>query len=274
MKDSDRRWSLRYGLEKKVRVRVMWEVEESEGEGAERHKNETALFFPPTTKKFLFGTPTNPPRIAFVMAANESALRLKFLQSSANLLGTSGVSTAGHLMTQHNRLIHADSKPLKPRQHESWCGACGTPRDSAYTKISKTKRRVTSRKNGSESRGALEEAVVYHCLRCHKQSIRRVQSNVRQQREQSSISVDTQPKAVSTNQRLSTPSTTPGSSTSVAADMSSASATAKPASDNANSKKRAKARKQGGLQALMASKQRSQASNSGSSLDLLDFLQQ
>jgi len=38
--------------------------------------------------------------------------------------------------------------------------------------------------------------------------------------------------------------------------------------DNQNSKKRAKARKQGGLQALLASKQQAQPS-----LDLLDFLQ-
>ncbi|CRG83880.1 hypothetical protein PISL3812_01236 [Talaromyces islandicus] len=203
------------------------------------------------------------------MAANESALRLKFLQNSANLLSKSGVSTAAHLMTLHNRLIHADSKPLKPRQHESWCGACGTPRDSAYTKVSKTKRKVPSRKHGSESRYALEEAVVYHCLRCHKQTIRRLQSYVRQQCEPSSNSIDAQPKAAPTNQHLSPPSTTPGPSSSV-----SSTSTVKPASDNASSKKRAKARKQGGLQALMASKQRSQASNAGSSLDLLDFLQQ
>jgi hypothetical protein len=40
------------------------------------------------------------------------------------------------------------------------------------------------------------------------------------------------------------------------------------AEDNAGSKKRAKARKQGGLQALLASKKSAQPS-----LDLLDFLQ-
>jgi hypothetical protein len=204
------------------------------------------------------------------MAENASALRLKFLQNSANLLSSSGVSTAAHLMTLHNRLIHADSKPLKPRQHESWCGACGSFRDSAHTKVSKTKRKITSKKPEPESRDVLEEVVVYQCLRCHKQTVRRLQSYARQQREPSSISVDTQPKAAPTNQHLSTLSTTPGPAPSVAS-ISSASATAL---DNASSKKRAKARKQGGLQALMASKQRSQASSGGSSLDLLDFLQQ
>lgn len=171
-------------------------------------------------------------------------------------------------MTLHNRLIHADSKPLKPRQHESWCGACGSPRDSAHTKVSKTKRRkvTTTRKLESESRDVLEEAVVYQCLRCHKQVVRRLQSHVRQQREPNSVTLDTQPKAAPTDQHLSTLSTTPTTSSGVANTSS--------ASDNASSKKRAKVRKQGGLQALMASKQRSQASNPRSSLDLLDFLQQ
>jgi ribonuclease MRP protein subunit SNM1 len=44
------------------------------------------------------------------------------------------------------------------------------------------------------------------------------------------------------------------------------------AADNASSKKRAKARKQGGLQALMAAKQT--LTEPSQSLDLFDFLQQ
>lgn len=206
------------------------------------------------------------------MAANETALRLRFLQNSASLLSASGVSTAAHLMTLHNRLIHADSKPLKPRQHESWCAACGSPRDSAHTKVSKSRQRVISRKHDSESRDILEEVVVYHCLRCHKRTTRRLQSHAQKKRELSNTCVDAPPKTAPTNQHLSTASTTQRPSPNTT-NSSSTLETVKPASDNANSKKRAKARKQSGLQALMASKQRSQASNAGSSLDLLDFLQ-
>ena len=56
-----------------------------------------------------------------IMTSYESSLRLQFLQNAASLLCTGSISTASHLMMQHNDILHEDSKPIKLRQHESWC---------------------------------------------------------------------------------------------------------------------------------------------------------
>lgn len=201
------------------------------------------------------------------MSANESTLNLNFLKNSAALLSSQSSSTAAHLMNAHNRLLYEDFKSLKPRQHENFCAACGSPRNPDCTTIIHIKQRRSNRPGrGSRDGGA----TVYKCLRCHKRCVRPQQSRNPQQTK--SINVTTplpvnssSPAAISSQD----PPSQAASDTSVATGISDS----KAATENASSKKRAKARKQGGLQALLASKQRSQTSTTGSSLDLLDFLQ-
>ena len=67
---------------------------------------------------------------------------------------------------------------------------------------------------------------------------------------------------------------TPSSGTGViSASQAKASPTANaPLSTNASSKKRAKARKQSGLEAILAKKKSSEARGSGFGLDLMDFM--
>jgi RNAse P Rpr2/Rpp21/SNM1 subunit domain len=204
------------------------------------------------------------------MASHESALRLKFLQDSASVLRSQSTATAAHLMALHNHVLHENSKAIKARQHESWCGACGSPRKMSHTKVVRVKQRTGKEKSRPALKsGASNGVFVFKCLRCSSRTIqdRRPQTRAQQQK----------PSASAVSHAISTPSAPTGDLSLLgSADMSSTSeASTRATLENASSKKRAKARKQGGLQALLASKQRSQESKpSGSSLDLFDFLQQ
>lgn len=201
------------------------------------------------------------------MASYESSLRLQFLQNAANLVCSRSISTASHLMAQHNDILHEDFKSIKPRQHESWCNACGTPRRSRYTKIVKPKYRT----RGGKTRPALiasREAIVYRCLRCSSRTVQRRPSQPRPLQKAGSTSTASI-QAVASNEVSTT-----GQSTVNLTSRPAAESSIKTTAENANSKKRAKARKQGGLQALLASKRSGESTPSSSSLDLLDFLQQ
>lgn len=197
------------------------------------------------------------------MTSYESSLRLQFLQNSASLLCSGSVSTAAHLIVQHNGILHEDYKSVKLRQHESWCNGCGSPRQSRYTKIVKPKYRTSKGKTRPASI-ASREALVYRCLRCSSRTVQRRPSQPR-------------PLQKATTSIQAVPSTevpTSGHSTENLTSRPTAESSIKTPSENASSKKRAKARKQGGLQALLASKRSGESTQSSSSLDLLDFLQQ
>lgn len=200
------------------------------------------------------------------MTSYESALRLKFLANSASLLKSQSIATAAHLMSLHNHMLHEDSKQIKSRQHQAWCGACGAPRKTCDSKVIKIKQR-TSKTRGKDkgkekNRPVAIGAVVYKCRHCSRRTVQDRRPPHRAPPKESGIST----VALST----------PGEPMSLSsASISSATETpAKTTSDNASSKKRAKARKQGGLHALLASKRSQDSKSVDSSLDLFDFLQQ
>ncbi|KAL1985390.1 hypothetical protein VTN96DRAFT_7951 [Rasamsonia emersonii] len=202
--------------------------------------------------------------------SSESGLRLNFLRNSATFLSSQSPSTAAHLIAVHNHILHEDFKPLKPRQHESFCGACGSPRKPEYTKTIKIGQKGKARASQSLSKETQRSiqggAIVYKCLRCHKRTVLQ-QQNAKPQKLHSTP--PTQEASTLTKSSTEKSSSQPVSETPAVPTVP------KSTSENASSKKRAKARKQAGLQALVASKQRSQAANSASSsLDLFDFLQQ
>ncbi|KAJ5611207.1 hypothetical protein N7510_007926 [Penicillium lagena] len=178
----------------------------------------------------------------------------KFLADAAESLSLSSPSTAAYLLATHTQILYEESKPLTSRQTEHYCGACGSIRQAQWTQKTEIKPRKTAAGSGG--------ATVYRCLRCRR---RTVSSHKKAAPTKPIPRATASPHLpVTTPVGASSPQTS--RATSDSADPPSSNA-----ADNVSSKKRAKARKHGGLQALLASKQRSQAS---SSLDLLDFLNQ
>lgn len=197
------------------------------------------------------------------MPASECAPRLNFLRDSASALGSSSPSTAAHLLTVHNRILHDGLRPLNQRQQEFSCGACGTIRKPETTKIIEIKKKK-SKQHASRSDGV----TIYKCLCCHRRTVKSHEKEPVRSKLPSRTATTT-----TTTTTTEPPESTPGPS--AAKTVSQQAVPEQPANrtaDNANSKKRAKTRKQGGLQALLASKQQSQPASS--SLDLFDFLQQ
>jgi hypothetical protein len=195
------------------------------------------------------------------MPISDHTPRLNFLKDSASILDSLSPSTAAHLLTVHNRILHDEFKPLTQRQLDFACGACGSIRKPETTRTIEIRKKKAKPSGSSASKKASAVgATVYKCLRCHRRTVKpAARSNI-------TSKPDTTAAAVSTTQSTtSTPAKSVSPAPSVEADRGSKTA------DNASSKKRAKARKQGGLQALLASKQQSKSSQS---LDLFDFLQQ
>lgn len=161
-----------------------------------------------------------------------------------------GSSTSAHLLAVHTRLLHEESKSLNVLQKRDHCGACGSIRKPQWSKVTEVK----PKKNKPLTSGSARTgATVYKCLRCCQRTV------LPRRKSRNPVSKSSSREATST--RGSTPvGVDVKGSTQVSTDLK--------AGDNQSSKKRAKARKQGGLQALLASKQRAQPS-----LDLLDFLQ-
>ncbi|KAB8079348.1 hypothetical protein BDV29DRAFT_82102 [Aspergillus leporis] len=182
--------------------------------------------------------------------------RLGFLKDAGNSLESISPSTAAHLMMVHNQIFLDESKSLTQRQRESSCSACGSVRKPEWTKIIHIKKRTTKRPGSS---AALTGATVYKCLRCRRRTVKPSRKEPIQSNASSKIVAGTD-----SIPSLALPAAQHPASTEEDKPISKT-------ADNANSKKRAKARKQGGLQALLASKQQSRAN---SSLDLFDFLQQ
>ncbi|KAE8377029.1 hypothetical protein BDV26DRAFT_264516 [Aspergillus bertholletiae] len=186
------------------------------------------------------------------MPFSDHAPRLGFLKDAANSLDSLSPSTAAHLMTVHNHIFLDQSRPLNQRQQEASCGACGSIRTPEWTKTIHIKKR-----NLKRSAAALDGAVIYKCLHCRRRTVRPSRKEPVRPNVSSKIAATIE-------------STPPAALPPIQPPATATKPTSKTA-DNANSKKRAKARKQGGLQALLASKQQSRAN---SSLDLFDFLQQ
>lgn len=191
------------------------------------------------------------------MPLSDSAPQLSFLKESADSLHSLSPSTAAHLLTVHNHILHSHFKPLNQKQHDSFCGACGNIRAAEWTKTRGIKKNPGS---GASKRTSGGGATVYECLRCHRRTVKHLRREpIRPSTTETRATTDIH-SSTSTS-TLTAPALQQGS------EVTEGSKAAKTA-ENASSKKRAKARK-GGLQALLASKQQSQQS----SLDLFDFLQ-
>lgn len=178
------------------------------------------------------------------MHFKEHTPRLNFLKDSASFLSSTSPSTAAYLMSAHNAIFYEDHRSLNQRLHDSFCGACGSPRKSEYTKVASVKKNSQKRVSSSLKGQTADGATVYKCLRCRRRTV----TPTRTSSKGAPLTVD-----------------------STAAKTQPAQVSASKTAENASSKKRAKARKQGGLQALLGRKQ--SQSGPSKSLDLFDFLQ-
>ncbi|KAL4961735.1 uncharacterized protein BDV14DRAFT_203478 [Aspergillus stella-maris] len=187
------------------------------------------------------------------MHFKEFTPRLNFLKDSASSLSSTSPSTAAYLISAHNAIFHEDHKPLNERLHDSSCGACGSSRKTEWAKVASIKKSTRRHVTSSLAKGLTTEgATVYKCLRCRRRTV--TQSRI------PSKSAPIPVKATASQLSASAP------------DQVSTTTTTK-ATENASSKKRAKARKQGGLQALLANKKSQGSQSQSKSLDLFDFLQ-
>lgn len=183
-----------------------------------------------------------------------------FLSQAAEWFQSSSPSTSAHLLNAHTQNLHEELKPLSIHQKKHHC-TCGTLRHSNSTRVT----RVQSKKSGKLQTNSVGTAVVYKCLSCKQRTVLPRKKSVRASKPSSSLPIPTESCSAPTT---TAPSPAPSTPAETSAPESSTTNSTLKTADNASSKKRAKSRKQGGLQALLASKQKSQAS-----LDLFDFLQ-
>jgi len=186
--------------------------------------------------------------------------RLNFLKQSAHLLALHSPTTAAVLGAEHDRLLqheeldlHAPKKDWDAHRRQV-CGACGNLMIPGWS-CNISHRHVqagTGRTNPSRA----QKEIVYGCLRCYRETTQPLQTRT--------------PKHVS---RFTEP-TKPSSAAAHTAKETRADDAKVTKSSNAGSKQRAKARKQSGLQAMLAkSKAQDSSGSKGFGLDLMDLMQ-
>ena len=198
-------------------------------------------------------------------AAGALSAQLKYLTDAAHLMAFTAPGCSSHLMSRGNLLMFSNDIDQSDTHRRHVCGGCGnimTP-GWATTVKNEVKRQPKSRQTQKRKASAItqptERSMVYTCDRC-KRETRHVITTAPLPRinprraEQPRLASGEGPERIS-----STPQSQAGTPT-----MPSA---------NASSRKRAKSRKQGGLQALLAkNKEASQSSSGGFGLDLLDLM--
>ncbi|KAI9773985.1 MAG: hypothetical protein M1839_001936 [Geoglossum umbratile] len=208
------------------------------------------------------------------MAPDSVVSRLQYLNDAAHLLLVESPAVSAHLLSQCNKIAFENELDPSSARKRSVCGACGSimvpgwtchvhPQSAGSKKVSKkTLKRRRSRKpqmaapssvsivDGTEM-GELE--MVYQCRACGRATRQAL------------------PKKPPRRPAVPLP---PTANTSIPTQHLGldAAESAGPATANASSKKRAKARKQGGLQALLAKRQRGDELSGDFGLDLMDLM--
>ncbi|KAL9005815.1 MAG: hypothetical protein Q9188_001433 [Gyalolechia gomerana] len=195
------------------------------------------------------------------MPATGLDARIKFLETSAHLLRGTVPETSAHLMQQRNVVAEESDKSLNKAQLKDICRACGMILVSgSISKVSVAVKLGKKRKFAPEPE-ALEEQSKIECLSCDRVTVTPVQQL------QENMRVVAKPIPLAKPSSIALSETIP-SSDSRTEEMG------KPASANASSKKRARARKQGDLRALLEKSKGTDSSSGGLGLDLMDFMKE
>jgi RNase P subunit RPR2 len=212
------------------------------------------------------------------MALGSVVSRLRYLDGAAHLLSVASPAVSAQLLFQYNKIASENELDSSDARKRSVCGACGNIMVPGWTchvrsqstgskrvsKKSLRKRRSSGRPRttapgsvpgagGSEMKG-LE--MVYECRVCGRAT------------RQTSPKKPPSRRPARNTAPMTSPST-PAKHLGVDAMESP-----RPASTNASSKRRAKARKQGGLQALLAKRKEGVEQTGDFGLDLMDLMKQ
>lgn len=204
---------------------------------------------------------------------NEAAeAKMRFLDASARHYASSAPETSAHLMAQRNMEAAESGISLNKTQSSGSCKACGSilvPGWTSWTSIITKDGKVKQLKVGSKkmARSNLPKYLRVDCLICYRYEERPLQGL----KPTSKHPLKIPHKEASIGSELRQPC-------SQTADSSAASTShmqvSEPLATNASSKKRAKARKQGGLQAMLEKSKASTGPSAGFGLDLLDLMKQ
>lgn len=184
--------------------------------------------------------------------------RLAHLRASARLMAATSPTTSAFLGAQYNKILsetkydtEENSEHRDARQREI-CGGCGMAMIPGLTCTTRHTANLGRSKKGKVTKKAVEKEskekhIVLTCARCHARTIQKipVQAIVSDRAYRLAARVAARPEP----EPPVLPSPTPAR----------------------GSKKRAKARKQGGLQAMMA-KTKPAETSSGFGLDLMDLM--
>ncbi|KAL8761562.1 MAG: hypothetical protein Q9184_002327 [Pyrenodesmia sp. 2 TL-2023] len=191
--------------------------------------------------------------------------RLRFLDSSARLMNEHSPATSAYLLHERNVVAQKHEKALTKAQLKDICKACGTILIPGVTSKEEFSDHAAKRKRkNSEVIAPQSEPPEKHslikCLACHRVTVAPAAAPQRQG-----------PAKAASSTGLISQSHDAMAKSEPQSDIAKI-RTEKPASANASSKKRAKARKHGGLQALLEKSKGAGSQLGGSGLDLMDFM--
>lgn len=206
----------------------------------------------------------------FKMTDTSTKARLNFLATSAYFYSSTAPSTSAHLMQERNHIALNHNITLKQTDPQRACKACGTIQitgQNSKTTILNTqtpkKPHLKSTKDTTPTNPEKKKQMISQCLVCRRStnltpkylSNPSIRDNKKDAQSQARSSLTTQ----------SLGSEFKGKEVFVQQGQSRS-------SENSNSKKRAKARKQSGLQAMLDKSKVSQIRSSEPGLDLMDFM--
>jgi RNase P subunit RPR2 len=183
------------------------------------------------------------------MASRELSARLCYLNGSAQLLATTAPATSRFLMSRRNSLIFESGRDRSEAQKRDACGACGSITIPGWESTIQLPRKQIRKGKNKILLAAKTKVVVYTCETCGRKT-------------RHSLDKPQMPRHTlgSSKSNITESSATPKAVSTIPSSTSS-------------SRKRAKSRKQGSLEALLARKKPSDTRGSGGfRLDLMDFM--
>ncbi|KAI9862165.1 MAG: hypothetical protein M1813_004941 [Trichoglossum hirsutum] len=210
------------------------------------------------------------------MAPDSVVSRLRYLNDAAHLLTVKSPAVSAQLLSQYNKIALKNELNPPDARRRGICGACGSIMVPGWTchihsQGEESPRKTRRKRQKSKSHNAApslvltpdgiemnELRVLYKCQVCGR-TTRQIVPKKRASGRPARITAVPHPLTAN-------PSIPAGNLDSNKVEP------AKVASANASSKKRAKARKQGGLQALLAKKKEGGEQKGDFGLDLMDLM--
>ncbi|EPE25703.1 hypothetical protein GLAREA_01615 [Glarea lozoyensis ATCC 20868] len=189
------------------------------------------------------------------MASSEVSARLNFLNESARVLAITAPAVSRQVMSTYNALLSCSNlEPTESHRRET-CGACGTIMilglEATMEAQKESRRKLNGRRDAPQSK-----CITFACKCCKKKTRHPIPTSLPRHKPRKTSAHDPE------SANIPPSSANPKLSSNIVATES----------PSTSSKKRAKNRKQGGLQALLAKQKASQGTSSGFGLDLLDFM--